>query len=112
MLATRHLSGAGRVQLINAILFAMHAYWSCLFILLKCIIKKIEEICRNFLCSQTADYQKPPPVAWVNVCRPKSMGGLGLKNCSLWNTAIVTKHIGIFLRTSNAYGLNGSMNFI
>lgn len=33
------------------------------------------------------------PVAWEKICRPKAEGGLGIKNCSIWNTAAVAKHI-------------------
>nr|GEZ55904.1 hypothetical protein [Tanacetum cinerariifolium] len=32
-------------------------------------------------------------VAWKNICRPKCQGGLGLKEPSIWNKAMITKHL-------------------
>ena len=91
--AMRHLSYAGRVQLIDSVLFSLHTYWCSLFILPKKIITQIEDICRNFLWHQTASRHNSPQVAWANVCKPKVAGGLGHKNSSIWNTAAVGKHV-------------------
>lgn len=32
-------------------------------------------------------------VAWKQVCQPKNMGGLGIKNQETWNVALLTKHL-------------------
>ncbi|KAJ8437838.1 hypothetical protein Cgig2_000392 [Carnegiea gigantea] len=40
---------------------------------------------------------KPPPMAWEDTCKQKNKGGLGLKNCSLWNTVAVAKHLWYIL---------------
>jgi len=82
---TRHLSYAGRLQLINSVIFSLRTYWSSMFILPKKIIKQIEALCRNFLWSQTIDYQKAPQVTWDTICQPKVKGGLVVKNYQKWN---------------------------
>ena len=32
-------------------------------------------------------------VAWKVICRPKSNGGLGLKDLLVWNKALLVKHV-------------------
>ena len=32
-------------------------------------------------------------VSWVDVCKPKSQGGLGLKSVHEWNNALMAKHL-------------------
>jgi len=56
----RHLSYAGRTQLINSVLFTLHTYWTSLFILPKKILKQIEDVCRKFLWNQSANYHTSP----------------------------------------------------
>lgn len=34
-----------------------------------------------------------PLVSWDLICRPKSNGGLGVKNCIAWNTSAVGKYV-------------------
>ena len=45
---TRHLSYAGRIQLINSVLFSLHTYWISLFILSKKIISRLKIYARAF----------------------------------------------------------------
>ncbi|XP_074314732.1 uncharacterized protein LOC141649966 [Silene latifolia] len=37
------------------------------------------------------EYRRVPLVAWKKVCRPKEVGGLGIRDQGLWNKAIVGK---------------------
>lgn len=32
-------------------------------------------------------------VGWRNMCKPKQQGGLGLKDLSVWNKAMIMKHL-------------------
>ena len=108
---SRTLSYAGRLQVINSMLFSMHTYQSSLFILLKGVIKSSEAICRNFLEGQKVEYVKAPLVAWDLVCKPKSAGGLGIINCGYWNTAATAKHLcyitneKAFLQVKQVHGI-------
>jgi hypothetical protein len=47
----RTLSYAGRVQLINSVLFSIQVYWASLFLLPGQVIKNVEQIMRSFLWS-------------------------------------------------------------
>ena len=42
-------------------------------------------------------------VAWDKICRPKKLGGLGLRKTSAVNTAFVAKLLWKFLTQSNNY---------
>lgn len=40
------------------------------------------------------DYNPPPPIAWIDLCRPKEGGlglGLGLRDLKAWNLALLAK---------------------
>jgi hypothetical protein len=45
----QHLSYVGRLQLLNSVLFSIQVYLSCLFILPKVVIVKINFLLRSFL---------------------------------------------------------------
>ncbi|XP_074290339.1 uncharacterized protein LOC141617068 [Silene latifolia] len=88
----KHLSYAGRLVLVKAVLTQMHAYWARIFLLPKGVIHKVECICRNYLWAGHAEYKHSPPVAWETCCLPKEQGGLGIINCHLWNVALIGKY--------------------
>ncbi|XP_011101231.1 uncharacterized protein LOC105179327 [Sesamum indicum] len=62
------------------------------FILPKKIMKEIEKRMRNFLWkgTTTSGYAK---VAWIDVCRPVEEGGLGFKNITSLNKALMSKKL-------------------
>ncbi|KAL2235615.1 UNVERIFIED_CONTAM: hypothetical protein Sindi_1293700 [Sesamum indicum] len=86
------LSYAGRVQIIKSVLSKLSLYWAFAFILPKKVIKEIEKRLRNFLWKGTTSsgYAK---VAWKDVCRPADEGGLGLKDISTLNRALMSKKL-------------------
>jgi hypothetical protein len=53
--------------------------------------KKLVSIQRNFLWGGTNNKSKIAWVEWVDVCRSKEDGGLGVKNLRLMNIALLTK---------------------
>ncbi|XP_074288536.1 uncharacterized protein LOC141613691 [Silene latifolia] len=63
-IGARKLSYAGRLTLINSVLNTLHNYWASIFLIRKCIITRIEAICRNYLWDGGAEYQRAPLVAW------------------------------------------------
>ncbi|VFQ58399.1 unnamed protein product [Cuscuta campestris] len=91
MWKSKHISYAGRVNLINTILMGVITFWSRIFILPKKVLKRINDLCRNFLWNATAEYKKSPYVQWENICIPKKIGGLGIRNMYLWNKATIMK---------------------
>ncbi|XP_062093919.1 uncharacterized protein LOC133799949 [Humulus lupulus] len=91
--ASRHLSFAGRIQLIHFVLFGLRNYWMGIFILPQSIIKEIEKLCRGFLWGVNGNQSKIHLESWTKVCLLKVYGGLGFKNGSAWNKAILAKYI-------------------
>nr|GEU47494.1 hypothetical protein [Tanacetum cinerariifolium] len=85
------LSYAGRLQLIASVLESIHVYWSSVFLLPQTVINEINKILKGFMWSQDEFEKGKAKVAWKNICRPKSQGGLGLKDLGVWNKAMIAK---------------------
>ncbi|XP_062113035.1 uncharacterized protein LOC133824177 [Humulus lupulus] len=83
--ASRHLSFAGRIQLIHSVLFGLRNYWMSIFVLPQSIIKEVEKLCRGFLQGFNGNRSKIHIASWTKVCLPKAYGGLGFRNGSVWN---------------------------
>ena len=81
------LGQAGRLQLIKAILFGMHNYWSMHFMLPKAVLKKIQSLFCKFLWGGSSDNTKLVKVSWSVCSLPKLEGGLGLRDLCSWNKA-------------------------
>ncbi|KAL2225018.1 UNVERIFIED_CONTAM: hypothetical protein Sindi_3031200, partial [Sesamum indicum] len=86
------LSYAGRVQIIKSVLMSLSLYWASEFILPKRVTNEIEKRRRNFLWkgSTNSGYAK---VAWKELCRPMDEGGLGFKDITTLNRALMTKKL-------------------
>ena len=54
---------------------------------------KIISLCRNFLWGGKTTISKKPLVAWKDICRPKSEGGLGFIDLNAWNLALMSKSL-------------------
>ncbi|XP_062099754.1 uncharacterized protein LOC133805589 [Humulus lupulus] len=91
--ASRHLSFAGRIQLIHSVLFGLRNYWMSIFVLPHSVTKEVEKICRGFLWGTNGTRSKVHVASWDKVCLPKPYGGLGFKNGVNWNCAILAKFI-------------------
>ncbi|XP_021836221.2 uncharacterized protein [Spinacia oleracea] len=89
--SSRHLSFAGRTQLVNSVLMSISVYWGKIFLLPKSVIKKINAVCRAYLWFGTYDDSRPGPVSWNNLYGSKTQGGLGFRNLAWWNQAAVGK---------------------
>ena len=77
---SRFLSYAGRLQLIQSVLFSIQNYWCRHFILPKCVIKEINQKCSKFFWKGSDIPSKGAKVSWPTICLPKAEGGLGLKD--------------------------------
>ncbi|XP_062115077.1 uncharacterized protein LOC133829254 [Humulus lupulus] len=91
--ASRHLSFAGRTQLIFSVLLGIRNYWMQIFMLPISVIQEIDRICRNFLWGANGHCSKFHCSSWSQVCLPKSLGVLGFKEGSKWNKVLLAKFI-------------------
>ncbi|KAL2905400.1 LINE-1 retrotransposable element ORF2 protein [Bienertia sinuspersici] len=113
--SSRHISFAGRSQLINSVLMSIQQYWAQVFVLPVSVLHSIEQICRAFLWSGQWHSNKPGYISWENVCRPKKEGGMGFKRIQQWNVAnmgryvwaIETKQDSLWLKWVNSVYIRG-----
>ncbi|GKV34604.1 hypothetical protein SLEP1_g42967 [Rubroshorea leprosula] len=113
--ASKHLSFAGRLQLITSIIQGISNFWCSTFILPKRVIKEVEKLCSSFLWNGSANNAKGAKVNWPSVCYPKQEGGLGIKSLVQWNKACILRFIwmlftkagSIWVAWVHAYFLKG-----
>ena len=113
--ATKFLSYAGRLQLIQSVLFNVQNYWCRHFIVPKGVLKKISQICSHFFWKGSEQPAKGARVSWSTICLPKAEGGLGVKDILSWNRACIIQNIwslitqagSLWIAWVNAYILKG-----
>nr|GEW80921.1 RNA-directed DNA polymerase, eukaryota, reverse transcriptase zinc-binding domain protein [Tanacetum cinerariifolium] len=79
------------------------------------VIKEINSLLKGFLWNQDEKANGRAKVAWKNLCKPKSQGGLGHKNLSSWNKVLIIKHLWhiaidkntMWVRCINTFKLKG-----
>ncbi|XP_062118559.1 uncharacterized protein LOC133832201 [Humulus lupulus] len=91
--ASRNLSYAGHVQLIQSVLLGIRNFWMSIFLLPQKVIKEIDCLCRIFLWGGNGFRSKFHLASWDHVCRPKSYGGLGFKEGVLWNKINLARYV-------------------
>ncbi|XP_039052926.1 uncharacterized protein LOC120194797 [Hibiscus syriacus] len=77
--ANKHLSFAGRIQLIRAVLFSMASFWCRQLILPKKVILSIEQLCSRFFWKGSDVPAKGARISWKKICAAKAEGGLGVQ---------------------------------
>ncbi|XP_010549577.1 PREDICTED: uncharacterized protein LOC104820715 [Tarenaya hassleriana] len=89
----RHLSFAGRLQLIKSVIYSVITYWASAFIIPGRCAKDIERMCSAFLWKGVIGSARGAKVSWSSICLPKKHGGLGLKKITDWNRILCLKMI-------------------
>jgi len=85
------LSQAGRLVLVNSVLSSIPSYIMSFYLLPKWVLKEIEKIRRNFFWKGKSEEKKMMNVSWSIICKPKSAGGLGVLDLSVFNKALLGK---------------------
>lgn len=80
------LSYAGRVELIRSVLQGVKCFWLSIFPIPAAVRAHIIGACRKFLWGT-----KAAPVAWAELCLPKSEGGLSIRDLKAWNLSLLSK---------------------
>ncbi|XP_062113330.1 uncharacterized protein LOC133824458 [Humulus lupulus] len=91
--ASRHLSYAGRTQLITSVLLGLRNYWMNIFMLPQSVIKEIDKLCMWFLWGNNGTRSHLHRASWSKVSLPKAYGGLGFGEGTKWNKAMLAKYI-------------------
>lgn len=82
----RQLSFAGRLQLIQSVLYSIISFWASVFPLSKGCVEDLEKMLNAFLWSGASDSARGAKVAWESVSTAKESGGLGLRRIAGLNT--------------------------
>ncbi|KAL0661041.1 hypothetical protein Bca4012_097878 [Brassica carinata] len=89
----KHLSFAGRFQLIQAVIYSTISFWASMFIIPNECVRILERMCGAFLWNGAPNSARGAKIAWESVCTPKEAGGLGLKRLADWNVVLGLKLI-------------------
>ena len=79
----------GRITLINSVLTALPIYLLSFFRVPTKVVHKLVSIQRNFLWGGGSEVTKIAWVNWDTICLPKNKGGLGIKDLSKFNEALL-----------------------
>ena len=92
----RLLSRGGRLVLLQSVLLAIPTYFMALARMPEGVRRRIECTMRRFFWqgARTPETMGVALVAWSIITRPKSMGGLGIRQLRLTNSALLTKLVG------------------
>ena len=100
----RHLSYAGRLQLIKSVLVSMINFWASVFRLPSKCVKELKQICASFLWSGPVLKSSGAKVSWNEICKLKSEGGLGLRSLKEVNIVYGLKLIWRMLSGDSLWG--------
>jgi hypothetical protein len=85
------VSLGGRVVLLNSVLSAIPIFYLSLFKMPVGVWKKLVRLQRRFLWGGAAGASKINWVRWMDVCRHKKEGGLGVKDLRIMNISLLSK---------------------
>ncbi|XP_074265539.1 uncharacterized protein LOC141587978 [Silene latifolia] len=85
--ANNFLSYAGKISLINSVIFGIQNFWGASILLLKGIAKKIHKMCKDFFWGVAAGERRMVFKGWDSLCRPRKEGGVDIKEILSWNKA-------------------------
>ncbi|KAJ1697330.1 hypothetical protein LUZ63_005842 [Rhynchospora breviuscula] len=86
------LSRAGRVTLASSVLSTIPVYFMSVFKLPAWVIRAIDRIRRDFIWGSSSNNRRAMHLlSWDRVCLPKTLGGFGLLDLKLQNTALLLR---------------------
>ena len=96
------LSQAGREVLTKAVVQVIPTYTMGCFKLPIGLCNEIEKLIRKFWWGQRRDRRNIHWVKWEDMCDPKSKGGMGFKELSLFNDALLAMQTWRLLHNQNS----------
>ncbi|KAG2276627.1 hypothetical protein Bca52824_059182 [Brassica carinata] len=96
------LSFAGKVKMIYSVIYGMVNFWSSVFVLPKWFYAKVDSLCSGFLWKNSTSSAVGARVSWVNICKPKSEGGLGIRQLEEFEMVFRLKMLWFFFSASGS----------
>lgn len=87
------MSFGGRICLIQSVLTSLPLFYFSFFKAPSCVVKTCTSLMREFLWGGSDEDRKIAWVKWSQVCLPKDCGGLGIKDLTLFNKALLGKWV-------------------
>lgn len=80
-------------SLLNLLYIACTPIGGGIFLLPKGVVHIVKQLCRDFLWTGSYGQHIKAKVAWKQVCKPKSGGGLGLQHLASFNKCLLLKNL-------------------
>lgn len=93
----KHLSFAGRFQLIQAVIYSTISFSASIFFIPNECVGLMESMCNAFLWRGAPQSARGAKISWEIVCTPREEGGLGLRRLADWNRVLGLKLIWLIL---------------
>ncbi|XP_074305955.1 uncharacterized protein LOC141641184 [Silene latifolia] len=84
---SQYLSYAGRLQVLNSVLFGLGNFWCSCILLPHHLREHITKISRQFFWGYSPGSRKMVYKSWDSICAPWVEGGFNIKNLTVWNQA-------------------------
>ncbi|CAA7041572.1 unnamed protein product [Microthlaspi erraticum] len=89
----RFLSFAGKIRMVSSVIYGIVNFWSQVYSLPKAFYAKVDSMCSAFLWNNRTDSASGARVAWKDVCKPRSEGGLGVRNLQGFEVVFKLKQV-------------------
>lgn len=89
--ATRRLSKAGKLTMLQAVLTSIPSFTMSCFELPVNLCKRIQSILIRFLWNASEEQKKISWISWDKITKYKAEGGLGLRDIQVFNQALLAK---------------------
>ncbi|XP_074290304.1 uncharacterized protein LOC141617035 [Silene latifolia] len=87
------LSYAGKLQLINAVVFGLENFWCSVLLLPSHIIKIVNKLCKDYFWGISGKQRRMTFKGWSSICKPWLEGGYNVKELLSWNKALLSKWV-------------------
>ncbi|XP_074291700.1 uncharacterized protein LOC141618485 [Silene latifolia] len=91
--ANHTLSYAGKVTLLNSVVFGVQNFWGASILLPKGIVKKLQKICKDFFWGIAEGKRRLVFKKWLDFCLPRREGGMDIKEILSWNKSQMVRWV-------------------